>query len=184
MFAGSVVSIGISVWQYKNGNGDLQTTDDFDFKEECNDFPYNYMKPFALSIDGVDQNPYCGYGTANTSFRLAVACLTFIVAVMMPFKVFDETPRALYWTLFIIGVLWYSATVADCTAVANASAACDDVYGGTNGVDCAGSIYGVTIAIDFLMSAMVLAIWIMCADGVAANPPMAAAASAPHINKI
>ncbi|RYY71954.1 hypothetical protein EON63_21325 [archaeon] len=42
--AGSVVSIGISAWQYKNGNGDLQTTDDFDFKEECNDFPYNYMK--------------------------------------------------------------------------------------------------------------------------------------------
>ena len=142
-----------------------------------------------MSVDNVDSNPYCGYGEDNTAFRLSVGCVTIIVGCLMPFNVLNSMPKVIYWTLFSLAVLWYSVTVADCTALVNSTGACNDAYSDISGVECENSVYGVTIAIDFVLSLAVMSIWILNmtgpeGPGQAGPSPAGAEVTDPTSNKI
>eukprot|EP00981_Chlorochromonas_danica_P002281 scaffold440_cov277-Ochromonas_danica.AAC.15 len=127
---------------------------------------------FQISLSGKDKPGYCGYGVANTAFRLAVACLTFIIGALLPFDLVKVSNEILYWAFFTLGVLWYSATVSDCTALANSTQACKDSWEDYSNVSCENDIYGVTIAVDFVGSVSVLLCWVLC-DGVSMLVPPA-----------
>lgn len=101
----------------------------------------------AFSVVVSSSNAYCGYGTSNTAFRLALAIATVIFGVLMATPVLKERPNLTSLTLFAISILWYSATVADSTAYINAAEACNDSFGKQSGVTCNGTSYGITVTL-------------------------------------
>lgn len=102
------------------------------------------LTAFQISLSGYDKPAYCGYGEANTAFRLSVACLTFIIGALLPFDLVKVSNEILYWTFFTVGVLWYSATVSDCTALASSTQACKDSWEDySSDYSCENDIYGM-----------------------------------------
>ena len=85
----------------------------------------------------------------------------FILGIAFIFDQVMENKTFLYWSLFVLSVLWYSATVADSVSLSNATLACQDSWHDTNGYDCNGDTYGVTIAVDVLISLMLLVFWVL-----------------------
>eukprot|EP01039_Chlorochromonas_danica_P008099 gene8103-8934_t len=182
----SLASIAISAWQYQVDDGDMDWGGE-SFTNACKKFPFNYVRPFQISRSGEDKPAYCGYGLANTAFRLAVGCVTCILGALLPFDVMDKGPsELLYWVFFVLGVFWFSATVSDCTALVNSTEACVDWWEDTvssASYSCENDIYGVTIAVDFVASLIVLLCWILC-DGMAISQPGATRMQVPACNEL
>jgi hypothetical protein len=97
-----------------------------------------------LQCDGCPARSYCGYTTANTGFRLAVAILTIILAVAMYFKAFADYEMLLYFILLIHAALWFAASMADAVSLTNATMACNS-GGGFSNSTCYPNIYGELI---------------------------------------
>ncbi len=110
-----------------------------------------YKTAFSVQCDGCSARSYCGYTTANTGFRLAVAILTIILAVLMFFKVFKDNEMLLYFILLVHAVLWFAASMADAVSLTNATMACTD---GFDDSTCYPEIYGTFFS--FLESAVLL----------------------------
>ena len=110
---------------------------------------------------GSDSAPsYCGYPEGVTGFRLAVAIITVILAVLLFFKVWDNVPRAGYVILLINAIFWFAAVVVDATILSNSTLACtnSDFLGNGSEFPCDNATYGqglacficcLTILIDF-----------------------------------
>jgi hypothetical protein len=173
LVCGGIVSIAISSWQFQiddkcnidwyNGDGTPES-----FTSLCNSFPYNWMRPFSVSYKD-DDSCACGYSKPNTGFRLALACITVLGGVWLyMYKDKEDTKFITYWGLFAISILWYSASVADIIALVQGGAACDNFSG--SDLKCGTAQYGITIAVDVLMSATMLACWVMAGWGVQAIP--------------
>eukprot|EP01039_Chlorochromonas_danica_P008098 gene8102-8933_t len=171
----SIVSIAISAWQYQVNDDDMDWGGE-SFTNACKKFPFNYVRPFQISRSGEDKPAYCGYGLANTAFRLAVGCVTCILGALLPFDLLKEAPsELLYWVFFVLTVFWFSAAVSDCTALVNSTEACVDWWEDTvtyHSYSCENGIYGVTIAFDIAASLIVLLCWILC-DGMIISQPSA-----------
>jgi hypothetical protein len=96
---------------------------------------------FAISTEPVGRQAKCGYSDPNTFYRLTVASLTFIFGALLLLDYFDGMPTKIYWTLYLVGVLWYGATVADTIALWSAAEVCEDSWG-KSGFKCYSAIYG------------------------------------------
>lgn len=169
----SCVSIAISAWQYQVDDGDMDWNGE-SFTKACKNYPLNYVRrkiiffpiiplsqyhcffhlcfiisAFQISRSGQDKPAYCGYGLANTAFRLAVACVTCILGALLPFDVMNKGPsELLHWVFFVLGVFWFSATVSDCTVLVNSTEACVDWWEDTvtsPSYTCENGIYGKSI---------------------------------------
>eukprot|EP01036_Dinobryon_divergens_P036142 gene36142-46991_t len=159
-------SIGVSTWQYsvvdngitfENSSGSTESLSTI-----CSTFPYEYLRPFSVAYSSdMSDNAYCGYGTSNTAFRLALAIATVIFGVLMATPVLKGSPNLTSFTLFFISILWYSATVADSTAFINGTEACNDGWGTISGVTCNGANYGITVALDVMVSIIILIAWLL-----------------------
>eukprot|EP01035_Chromulina_nebulosa_P034173 gene34173-45829_t len=159
-----ISSIGVSTWQFRVVDNGIYFYNKYTLASEslstiCSSFPYEYLRPFSLEY--LSDTAYCGYGTSNTSFRLALAIVTVIFGVLMATPVLKERPNLTSLTLFFISILWYSATVADSTAYINAAEACNDSFGNQSGVTCNGTNYGITVALDVLVSIIILIAWLL-----------------------
>lgn len=90
-----------------------------------------------------DNTGYCGYGDANTAYRISVAGVTFIFGVVYFFQVIEDHRFAAHWTLFALLILWFCATVVDVYALINGQQGCKDGFEASSGsVDCNNAIYG------------------------------------------
>ncbi len=71
--------------------------------------------------------PYCGYGEGSTGYRLAVAIGTLIIGVLLLVDKLDilKDDATKNITLFVFAIFWFSFTISDITALANASMACE-----------------------------------------------------------
>jgi len=163
IISAGISSIGVSSWQYQVVDNGITFYNSYTLQTEslstmCSDFPYEYLRRkyfqnlnildwnsfifIAFSVSISSSNAYCGYGIANTAYRLALAILTVILGCLMASPLLNDKPKFTYWSLFCVSILWYSATVADSTAYINGSEACTNSFGEQSGVSCNGSSYG------------------------------------------
>jgi hypothetical protein len=111
----------------------------------CLIFLFSYFPPaFSIQCEGCSARSYCGYTSANTGFRLALAIATIFLAVAIHFKVFTEKELLLYFILLIHAVMWFAASMADAVSLTNATMACNDnkFDGGVSNSTCYPNIYG------------------------------------------
>jgi len=96
----------------------------------CTTDPFAFLRPFAFSCDisGGTCTSYCGYGEANTIFRIIVAIVTLIYGVLMALRVAEDMQFIKYWFLFVLAILWFAVLVADIKALVNASEACVNMW--------------------------------------------------------
>lgn len=186
LICGGIVSIGISAWQFQNiDNGvdyvNLESGDTMSLEKMCKTFPYNWMRPFKMNFDNYD-DAACGYSEANTGYRLALACATVIGgALLIWYRTNEDTKVATYWGLFVVSILWYAASVADIIALVQGTEGCIQSYQKYNDfITCDSAQYGITIAVDVLMSVLLCLCWVLAGresgDAVFAAPGAAAAA--------
>jgi len=164
--ASSWISIGISAWQFQNGDGGdtIYNQDGSTInwsKDVCNASPYEYIRPFQLKIDNCDgcSLVYCGNSVGNTGYRLAVAIVTFILAVLMLLKIFEDKELIHYFTLLTIMIMWFSVFVADSAQLSNASEACAQNDFFKEGSTCQNAKYGITIAVDIAITIVAFVVW-------------------------
>lgn len=189
LICGGIVSIGISAWQFQNvDNGvqyeNLENGDLMSLKQMCKTFPYNWMRPFKLKFDNYD-DAACGYSEANTGYRLALACATVIGgALLIWYRTNEESKVATYWGLFVASILWYAASIADIIALVQGTEGCIQGYQKYNDfITCDSASYGITIAVDVLMSVLLCLCWVLAGresgDAVFAAPGANTAAASP-----
>ena len=166
LVACGLASIGISSWQFQvKDNGVDFTTESL--KEICSHFPYNWLRPFAFTIDNTSDSVYCGYSEGNTGYRLAIAILTIFGGIGMAVDKEDAFQKIAYWGLFGSSVLWYAATVIDIMALVQGSKGCTESWESEGtGITCDSSAYGITIALDFVLSILMCLAWLFQGMGV------------------
>jgi preprotein translocase subunit SecG len=107
-----------------------------------------------VKVTGADEYSYCGYSNGNTGYRLTVAIVMFFFSIVLFFNLLQERQLILngcYWAQYS---LWFLATGLDIVAVANGQAACKDSF--TSGATCNNSVYGISIAIDIVICAILM----------------------------
>ena len=172
LISGGIVSIGISAWQYSIQDNGITFLSGTTGKQEslttiCTHFPYNWMRPFRMSVQGHSNDAYCGYSAANTGFRLALACATVIFgAALVVLRSTTDIKLVTYWGLFVVSVLWYAASVADIIAFIQGSQGCseslkDNFIDDSIDITCNSSEYGITVAVDVLMSFIMCFCWVL-----------------------
>ena len=154
----SLVSIGISSWQYQSAESNYTFYDTSGNKVTnfvsgvCNAYPVEYARPWKIvctpSYCSGDY-AYCGYGEGITGYRIAIAVIAFIASILIGMDIMGksgETPYVLAGLL----VAWIGATASDCALLSNASASCASQMqlNSYQNSACSMSEYGVTIAVD------------------------------------
>eukprot|EP01033_Poteriospumella_lacustris_P007924 gene7924-5698_t len=174
--AGGVISLVISGLQYTSNvssevkyyetYGNPQSTHMYAGDDICTTSPFSALRPFKFSCsDGYECSSFCGYGQANTAYRMSVAALTFLGGIALLFKFVTETyPSFVYWSMFSLAIIWFTVTVADITALVNSTDACVSMWEtwyDYASLKCDNATYGVTIALDLLACIMVLGCWVL-----------------------
>ena len=162
LIVGSIVSIAISAWQNESDSNGLDATYNGETGDFCDTYPYNYLRPNRFTYNSGGDRIYCGYGEGNTGYRLTVACCSFVSFVLLMFAfqmtfLQIETVRSSIWLIF--SILWFTVTVADISSLANGSLACMEFasnYDGNMGAKCELTDYGITVAVDLMMSFLVI----------------------------
>jgi hypothetical protein len=174
LISGGIVSIAFSSWQFQvKGDSDLQfiylqSGEKVDFDYVCNHFPFNWMRPFRVTADGLSSS-LCGFSEANTGFRLALACVTVLAGVWLVFhKNVENAKLYTYWGLFAVMVFWLAASVADIIAVLQGGKSCQQGLAEYSDgfLNCDTAEYGITIAIDILMCLIMFACWLLAGRDV------------------
>lgn len=141
----------------------------------CTTAPFSSLRPFKFTCsDDYECTSFCGYGQANTAYRMSVAAVTFLGGIALLFKHVTETyPSYVYWSMFVLAIIWFTVTVADITALVNSTDACVQMWETWYeyaGLKCDNATYGVTIALDILACIVVLGCWVVYCWMPAQNP--------------
>ncbi len=101
-----------------------------------------FFSAFSIDCDGCPTQSYCGYPPSNTGYRLAIALITFFLAVAMALKFFDDKKEILYFVLLINGLFWAAAFVVDCATLTNSTLACSQGDFSSGDYNCHNATYG------------------------------------------
>ena len=159
----SIVSIGVSSWQFQSSDDDYYNLGAFN-DAICDNYPYKYLRPFSLSIPNDDTQYFCGWSEMNTGFRLFVSCYSVtslgVLLYLQKMREQETQPPGFCTRLFarfnitFLILLWYAATCIDCGNLSQAELACKDRFVDENNCDdcsCGGtSVYGTTVGIDLM----------------------------------
>jgi hypothetical protein len=69
---------------------------------------------------------YCGYDSSNTGYRISVALISLILAVLLILRVWERASKICYFVLLAHGILWFSAIVFDAAILTNTTLACSN----------------------------------------------------------
>ena len=158
MIGSSLVSIGISSWQYQSAEKNYTFYDEngkvvTDFVSQvCNAYPVEYARPWKIictpSYCSGDY-AYCGYSEGSTGYRIAIAIITVIVGALIGLNFLGKNGENPY-VLATLLAAWIGVTASDCALLSNASSSCSaqmQLSINKNNA-CSMSEYGITIAVD------------------------------------
>ena len=158
LVASSLVSIGISAWQFQSAEKNYTFYDDngtavTNFVSQiCNAYPVEYMRPWKIICTPSNCSgdyAYCGYSESSTGYRIAIAVCTIFVGALLGMNFMGKSGETPY-VLATLLIAWIGVTASDSALLANASASCSaqmKLASNQNNA-CSMSQYGITIAVD------------------------------------